>query len=212
MFSSMTNNADYQVRARNSQMAITADEYRARASAAFKEANDSFDRCDTDGYLSQWASDRNGDHNRRLAALADVSFMFDFEALFDLDGNLLDARRVTSHYGGIRWMITDADGERRFVSESMAASEATARRNNAKKGFYVGCIRAAAFYDRRDGIRRVESLPFDVLDNGLPRGDGKAFAAKEQAIDDKASILTERTIPLPSPRPPRARTFGGGSL
>ena len=53
-------------------MAITktADEYRAEAAQSSRDAADSFERCDTDGFLSQWASGLNA---RLALAKADLA-------------------------------------------------------------------------------------------------------------------------------------------
>jgi hypothetical protein len=46
-----------------------ADKLDAQAAEARKRAEDSFQRCDTDGFLSQWASSMTSDLNRRKAEI-----------------------------------------------------------------------------------------------------------------------------------------------
>lgn len=67
------------------------------------------------------------------------------EALFDLEGNLLTANQRTTRFG-LAW-YSDELG---FASTSEAQKPETRRKNNAKKGFYVGRITVEAA-QARDG-------------------------------------------------------------
>src|SRR5690606_26317917 len=60
-----------------------AEELREMARGRDREAADSFDRCDTDGALSQWASGINAQKYRLQADIAENGGMWEFPALFD---------------------------------------------------------------------------------------------------------------------------------
>lgn len=122
----------------------TAAEWRALSVRSHEARNESWDRCDTDGFLSQWAHGLTATENEYRAQLAETDGKCDVQAAFDLDGNLLRALHGWSDYGEY-FMIKDADGNKiEFFSPSQARSETTARRNNAKKGYYVGTVRVPA--------------------------------------------------------------------
>jgi hypothetical protein len=123
-----------------SLLSKTPDELRQMARDCYKRSADSFDRCDTDGFLSQWANDQTARVYEAAASLAENGWVAEMPALFDLDGNLLDARPVSGRYG-TSWMITEADGSRRFVGFSHAAKAARRRAHYEKKGVREGTIR-----------------------------------------------------------------------
>lgn len=143
-----------------------------------REAHDSYDRCDIDGALSQQASQITAQKFRLRADVAENCGMWSFPALFDLEGGLVPARLAYGQYGSF-WSLLDSEGNRtdRTFSESQAESEKTWRRNNAKKGFYVGTVLAPAMVvtrgqsvtsvachiDRADGGWNADVM---VLDNG----------------------------------------------
>lgn len=89
----------------------TAADYRADAARHHEQAAASFDRCDTDGFVSQWASDMNGRLAERSAEIADAGGVWTFErtVLEALDGEpVADARCVKTKYGE-RWRVDSAD-------------------------------------------------------------------------------------------------------
>lgn len=125
----------------------TSTEYRTQADQARQSAADSFDRCDTDGFLSQWASGLTAQQCDANAKLADDGGKMEHVALFTLDGEIASTHQGSGQYGPF-WVLNDAAAEklgRRFVSESSASKAATRQRNNAKKGFTVGTIRVDGY-------------------------------------------------------------------
>jgi hypothetical protein len=62
---------------------LTAEEYRQMARGQAQEREDSFDRCDTDGFLSQWASGLHSSLYQTLAELAEAGWVSEFPGLFD---------------------------------------------------------------------------------------------------------------------------------
>lgn len=167
--------------------AKTEADYRAEAAAHGEEAHDSFERSDTDGALSQWAS---GISARLASARADIAARggkAKFPALFDLDGNLVPAKLVRTQYGTSFGLLSDpTDPSSPFtgwVAPSSAQSDAARRRNMAKKGYYVGTILApaAATTAAPEGARGLGgalSVYIDVF-----RTDG-GFDANAEVVDN----------------------------
>lgn len=86
---------------------LTGDEYRAMAIGEHHRRVESFDRCDTDGFLSQWAHQMKSQEYAVAAAIADNGGYADFPALFDLAGNIVPAKMVTTKFG-TRWLVLDS--------------------------------------------------------------------------------------------------------
>lgn len=118
----------------------TGDELRQMAHDSRRRSQESFDRCDTDGCVSQWASDLTARLYDHAAALADDGWMAEAPALFSLDGTLLAARQVETRYG-TSWVYDDADGAACWVSISTARSPKRAQAHYAKQGVTLGSIR-----------------------------------------------------------------------
>lgn len=84
---------------------MNADEHRAEAAQHRADAQESWERSDTDGFVSQWASGINAQVADKNARIADHGGQWQFErvVLTDLDGNdIEDARIVQTRYGR-RW-------------------------------------------------------------------------------------------------------------
>lgn len=120
-----------------------AQELREQARRMEQEAVESFERSDTDGFLSQWASNISASRARLEAALIEDGGMTETTALFLLDGTLASTHKGEGQYGPY-WVLNDEAAERlgrRFLSTSQAAKPEVRSRNNAKKGVAVGRIR-----------------------------------------------------------------------
>lgn len=126
---------------------MTSQQHAEAAREAEQSASDSFDRCDTDGFLSQWASGITAQLHRAQADIAANGGKAEFPALYDLSGNLVAAKLVQTRYGVAWGILPDDDPDGRFVEwfhPSHARNQETARRNDARKGFYVGAVMAPA--------------------------------------------------------------------
>lgn len=88
----------------------TAAALRAKAAQHDQDAADSFDRCDTDGFLSQWGSQQMGELERRNADIAEVGGVWTFSRLqlLSTDGEATDARLVQTRYGA-KWRLDSTD-------------------------------------------------------------------------------------------------------
>lgn len=121
----------------------TADELRTQAADQDRAAAESFERCDTDGFLSQWASGLSASLLRAKAELAEQDGLIDINALFTLDGQVASTHHGWGRYGEY-WVLTDAAADqfgKRFFSPSKAKDPARAAATNRSKGFTVGSIR-----------------------------------------------------------------------
>lgn len=87
-----------------------ASDLREKARTHESEAHASFERCDTDGALSQWAHGISAEVARKEADLIEAGGVHEFPALFDLEGNYVPARLIDGRYG-LCWMLLDAEGE-----------------------------------------------------------------------------------------------------
>lgn len=159
----------------------------AKADEARREAQDSFDRSDTDGWASQAASGLMARKHELQAKIFEQDGKWEFPALFDLEGNLVPAVRCASQWGGHSWRLLSTDEVDSevlgWVNESKAASEKTYNANMAKKGYYVGRVMAPAYATLGGGGRgfagmasvsvialrsdRGFSRDVEVIDNGI---------------------------------------------
>jgi hypothetical protein len=122
----------------------TPQQLRDQAKAARKRAYESFIECDTDGFLSQWASNITADELEMKADLLEKDNLHEFTALFDsVTGDLIpDAREVETRFGWA-WVHT-VNGRSQWFNPSKAKDPEVRRRNNAKKGYYLGRVLAKA--------------------------------------------------------------------
>ncbi len=88
----------------------TAEWHREQAAQCRRRSAESFERCDTDGFLSQWASDVTARRHEldALVAEQDGTYLFRGLRLEQLDGTPVDARVVDTRYG-LRWRVDATD-------------------------------------------------------------------------------------------------------
>jgi len=112
---------------------LTAEEHRAKAQKHFQDKEDSFARCDTDGFLSQWASGLSGQLEARKAELAEAGWTSTFVGLFRRsDGARVKAKLIEGRFGPC-WAFCDEDG--RFTGRFIGHSKGTKRSRIYKEGF-----------------------------------------------------------------------------
>lgn len=116
----------------------TADEYLAAAQDCRKRSAESFERCDTDGFLSQWASDTMANRYSRNAEIVEAGGVHRLALIEIATGAVVatSAQYLEGQYGWYYLINDDEAAARlgRFVTPSSAQNEATRDRNNAKKG------------------------------------------------------------------------------
>lgn len=106
----------------------------------------SFDSCDTDGFLSQWASDVVSRQYMAAAMLARAHGLAEHDALFDAEtGELVAAKIVDGNYGQ-QWAIlneTNPGGRPlRWITRSTAETYARQQKFYRRKGFTLGRVLA----------------------------------------------------------------------
>jgi hypothetical protein len=118
----------------------SVEELRSRATERDLAAIESFERCDTDGYLSQWGSNVMSRVYTHAATLAENGWKDEFVRLADLEGNLVNAKLIDGQYGTC-WAMTDTQGQ--FTGQFISAfpkRESTM----AKKGYREVYVMAPA--------------------------------------------------------------------
>lgn len=81
----------------------TAVDLRNKALDLQKQKNESFDRCDTDGFLTQWALGLEAEELNAQANVEENGGKAEFPALFDLTGKRVRAKLITTHPPWARW-------------------------------------------------------------------------------------------------------------
>lgn len=85
---------------------------RAAASAQYAQREDSFDRCDTDGFLTQAASGAKAEQYRRQADINEHGGFDVFVGLYEAEtGRRVIARGKSTRYG-VSWLLDDEEAER----------------------------------------------------------------------------------------------------
>lgn len=115
-----------------------AKQLREASSHKAQEAVDSFERCDTDGFLSQWASSLNSQLDRTNAEILEAGGVSEFDAVFDLQGNYQPAVLIDTRFGKA-WSLTDSNGK--FLNPPVFLPTRPARASTIKKkGYTIGSV------------------------------------------------------------------------
>lgn len=91
---------------------LSPEQLRQKAVVSDQQAQESFDRCDTDGFVSQWAHGIMADLYRTQADLKEKGNVAEFPALFNLDGSRAPAKLIHAYNKFTcreeeMWMIID---------------------------------------------------------------------------------------------------------
>lgn len=98
----------------------SADQLRQEASEHLQKAQDSFDRSDTDGCLSQWAHGISAQQKQAKAKLIEAGGLSDFTGLYEGDRRVA-AKTISKSFSGhtsYSWLLNDAEAARfgrRFI-------------------------------------------------------------------------------------------------
>ena len=150
----------------------TAEEWRAMKGANLREAADSFERCDTDGFMSQWASGISAQEADLKARLCDSDGMIEIEAAFLLDGRIASTHLFSGQYG-LCWVMNDEAEKvvgKRFVGVSSAKKGQRRYDAERKKGIVTGTIRVKGYVTtvgaNITSVRAVIKPVVECLKNG----------------------------------------------
>lgn len=161
------------------------DALRQQSAAAYKRSTDSFERCDTDGALSQWAADSSARRYDAEADLVDGGGRWTFLALFDLDGNLVPAKIIATQYGSCFAVLSDADVFSDFTGEfvSIAKRQAT----YVKKGYRLGVVEMAAkvetFHAFVGSAGQIIHKPVGSFDDARVISNGENIKHEDDAFE-----------------------------
>lgn len=158
----------------------TAAEYREEAKAHVKAESDSFDRCDTDGFVSQWCSGWSGRLANVKAAILDAGGTEEFVGLYEGDrrvkAKMVKVYNKFKFANELKWVVDDADpiaAERKWIpcggrSRIQKKLGLTERREVAKAW--------AAMGGSGTGMSGLTSLYVDVYRTGDPWGQDAVLA------------------------------------
>ncbi len=166
-----------------------AEQYDGEAARCARQSAESFDRCDTDGFLSQWASDSTATLYRAKAEWARAYGKVTTRVLTDTDGVIVSTHHKDGQYGEF-WVLDDAAAERfgrRFVSLSRAARYDRQAAANRRKGF-VEAQAAVDGYVKNAGSGTGLSGALTVRPCDFP--DIDALKAREVTITDPDFLAT----------------------
>lgn len=125
----------------------TATQLREMADRAETAREESFQRSDTDGCVTQWANGISATLYRTQAELTENGGTAEFAALFDTAGTLIAAKRIEGRYGMSWALLASDDPHSRFTGYFNPSKARDAKRRqaaDAAKGYQVGLVRAKA--------------------------------------------------------------------
>lgn len=126
----------------------TAEQWREEARASEQRRADSWERSDTDGFMSQWASGLMAQEYELKAKLAEAGGVTETTAIFDAEtGEVASTHWGEGQWGGY-WVLNDdaaAKYGKRFLNESKAATPQKRHAALLKKGFTTGLVRVEAY-------------------------------------------------------------------
>lgn len=117
------------------------------ARVCYRREQESFDRSDTDGFLSQWANAVAGRLYDQLAEVAEAGGVWTFTVLANAAGTVIEgAREVQTRYG---WAWVTPDGQ--WFNPSRARDETQAEARNLAKGFRLVQVERPAVVTMAEG-------------------------------------------------------------
>lgn len=145
---------------------LTAEQWRERASGREQAKAESWERSDTDGFMSQWASGLMAQEYKLCADLAEAGGLTTTTALFDAEtGELASTHLFHGDYGP-SWVLNDAAAAKagkRFISTSKAATPEKCHAAMVKKGFTTGVVRVKGYVAMK-GANVTSVRPYTLAD------------------------------------------------
>lgn len=111
-----------------------------KAAAEEKAKEDSFERSDTDGFLSQWAHGLHAELYRKQAEIEANGGLHSFPAILDVAGKEIPSRLIDGKYGAC-FALVDSDGK---FTGSFLPWGFTERSKWHKAGYRFGSVDAPA--------------------------------------------------------------------
>jgi hypothetical protein len=146
----------------------TASELREQAAACRAEAAASFERCDTDGFLSQWASGITARLKDTQAEIAEAggTALFARTALVTLEGAAVEAKVCQTRYGE-KWLT----GAGEWIPTGSSA-KALARRGYRTTEIVERAAAGAAIAASGTGLSGAASAYVTVFRQGAKAAEG----------------------------------------
>lgn len=146
----------------------TADEWRAQAKDCRRREAESWERSDTDGFLSQWALTQMASRYDHCARIAEQGGIYVDAPVMLETGQVVQGEWVSGEYGDSFYAWEVINGQRYF-NPSQAKSDARRRANDEKKGIEMHTFFAPATVNHRTG--RPEATTGEWVDRGHAYGD-----------------------------------------
>ena len=170
-----------------------ADDLRDLAAKADRAAADSFERSDTDGFVSQAASGIMAAKYRAQADLEEAGGLMEYRVPFLLDGTIASTHLAYGQYGAY-WVLNDDAAKvigKRFLNESNA-NDAKRRYNaNYKKGVTFGTIRVKGYVTLSGGSGTGTSGMCNVRPVTLPVTDDLRYGRYTVVATDNYNFVPE---------------------
>jgi hypothetical protein len=132
---------------------LDSSEHLEAAAEADRREGESFQRCDTDGCVSQFCHGLTAQKERLKASIARQGNYYIFRCLLDLDGNLVSTKLWTfpGYAGGSvrKWGVVQNDGTMQWVTDYKRES------NFLKLGLKRGWILGPAYVSANDPLCRL---------------------------------------------------------
>ena len=127
--------------------AHTPEEWKEKARECHRKEAESFERSDTDGFLSQWAMSVSAQLYSTLADVAERGGTWEFEMLADAAGNVIEeAKHVKTRYG-YAWLLPGGI----WFNPSQARDDEKRKAANLKKGFQLVTVEREAVVTMAEG-------------------------------------------------------------
>jgi hypothetical protein len=119
------------------------EEWRTMGRGRRNDAADSFERCDTDGFVSQWASGVNARMYDLMAELAEADGFAELDWVIDSETGqpVADWKWIETRYGSSVLIPGAEYGQGRFWNPSHAKKGADRIKRDQAKGFHWGMVR-----------------------------------------------------------------------
>lgn len=144
----------------------TAEQWREQARQSAERRAESWERSDTDGFMSQWASGLMSLEYELCADLAEAGGLTTTTALFDAETGEVASTHLHDGQWGMAWVLNDAAAAKagkRFIAESKAATTQKRHAAMVKKGYTVGVVRVKGHVAMR-GANTTSVRPHTLAD------------------------------------------------
>lgn len=110
----------------------TPAEWLELAAQCVRREQESWERSDTDGFLSQWANQKMAQRYRTLAEIAEDGGLYELSFLGDAEGNVIEGARYVETRYGWSWVYDGPEGAVWFRESNHSNPEVAKKRNLAK--------------------------------------------------------------------------------